>query len=274
MNYHSDKWIMDGIREHYNESLQYFSEYQIVGIFYQGSGNYGLDYEKSDIDTKLIVIPSFEDIAFNRKPVSTTHVRKNEEHIDFKDIRLYMQTFRKQNLNFLEILFTDFKIVNPEHEANWGVLVDNRERIARYNPYQAIKSMKGIAMEKYHAMEHEYPSKIEVLKEYGYDPKQLHHLLRVEEYIGRYIAGESYEDCLRPQRPEYLLDVKRGYYDLDTARVVANTAINNVIRVADAFAEKVENKGDPEVDDILDGVQYGIMRQSVANEFLEDEVYD
>ena len=77
-----------------------------------------------------------------------------------------------------------------------------------------------------------------------------------------------------PRRLEYLLDVKRGYYDLNTARVVANTAINNVIRVADAFAEKVENKGDPEVDDILDGVQYGIMRQSVANEFLEDEVYD
>ena len=68
--------------------------------------------------------------------------------------------------------------------------------------------------------------------------------------------------------------MKRGYYDLDTARVVANTAINNVIRVADTFAEKVENKGDPEVDDILDGVQYGIMRQSVANEFLEDEIYD
>ena len=266
--------IMSGVNEHYQEALEYFKEFQIVGIFLQGSQNYGLDYEKSDIDTKLIVIPSFEDIAFNRKPVSTTHVRENDEHIDFKDIRLYMQTFRKQNLNFLEILFTDFKIVNPEHEANWGVLVDNRERIARYNPYQAIKSMKGIAMEKYHAMEHEYPSKIEVLKEYGYDPKQLHHLLRVEEYIGRYIAGEAYEDCLRPRRPEYLLDVKRGYYDLDTARVVANTAINNVIRVADAFAEKVENKGDPEVDDILDGVQYGIMRQSVANEFLEDEVYD
>ena len=266
--------IMSGVNEHYQEALKYFKEFQIVGIFLQGSQNYGLDYEKSDIDTKLIVIPSFEDIAFNRKPVSTTHVRENDEHIDFKDIRLYMQTFRKQNLNFLEILFTDFKIVNPEHEANWGVLVDNRERIARYNPYQAIKSMKGIAMEKYHAMEHEYPSKIEVLKEYGYDPKQLHHLLRVEEYIGRYIAGEAYEDCLRPRRPEYLLDVKRGYYDLDTARVVANTAINNVIRVADAFAEKVENKGDPEVDDILDGVQYGIMRQSVANEFLEDEVYD
>ena len=266
--------VKERLMEHLTEARQYFAEDQIVAIFLQGSQNYGLDLPDSDVDTKLIVVPSFKDICLNRKPVSTTHVRANNEHIDWKDIRLYMETFHKQNLNFLEILFTDYYWINPMYEDQWMRLVQKREQIARMNPWRAVKSMKGIAMEKYHAMEHEYPSKIEVLKEYGYDPKQLHHLLRVEEYIGRYIAGESYEDCLRPRRPEYLLDVKRGYYDLDTARVVANTAINNVIRVADAFAEKVENKGDPEVDDILDGVQYGIMRQSVANEFLEDEYYD
>src|SRR5574344_1711318 len=121
--------IMDGVNEHYQEALEHFKEFQIVGIFLQGSQNYGLDYEKSDIDTKLIVIPSFEDIAFNRKPVSTTRVRENDEHIDFKDIRLYMQTFRKQNLNFLEILFTDFKIVNPEYAPYWDVLINHREDI-------------------------------------------------------------------------------------------------------------------------------------------------
>ena len=101
MNFHSDEWIMDRVREHYNEALEYFPEDRIVGIFYQGSGNYGLDYEGSDVDTKLIVTPTFEDIAMNKKAVSTTHIRENEEHIDFKDIRLYIQTFRKQNLNFL-----------------------------------------------------------------------------------------------------------------------------------------------------------------------------
>ena len=108
--------VMDRVKEHYNEALAYFPEDRIVGIFLQGSQNYGLATPQSDVDTKLIVTPTFKDIAMNRKPVSTTHIRANEEHIDFKDIRLYIQTFRKQNLNFLEILYTDFAIVNPIYE--------------------------------------------------------------------------------------------------------------------------------------------------------------
>lgn len=258
--------IMSNVLDHYAESLEHFEPSRIVGIFLQGSQNYGLDYELSDVDTKLITTPTFEQIAFNKSPVSTTHIRNNDEHIDFKDIRLYMQTFRKQNLNFLEILFTDFKIVNPLYEKEWNKLVENRELIARYNLYQAVKSMKGIALEKYHAMEHAYPSKVDVLAQYGYDPKQLHHLLRVEEYIGRYISGEPYEDCLKPRRPEYLLSVKRGHYDLDTARIIAKTAKENVERIADNFTSKVENKGNPEVDLLLDEVQLNIMTKAIRLE--------
>ena len=113
-------------------------------------------------------------------------------------------------------------------------------------------------MEKYHAMEHEYPSKVDVLAKFGYDPKQLHHLLRVEEYLGRYIDGEPYEDCLHPHRLEYLIDVKRGYYDLEMARIIANTAMDNIIRISDNFCSKVENKPDPKVEAMLDEVQSGI----------------
>jgi hypothetical protein len=119
-------------------------------------------------------------------------------------------------------------------------------------------------------MEHAYPSKVEVLAQYGYDPKQLHHLLRVEEFIGRYIAGESYEDCLKPRRPDYLLGVKRGHYDLDTARIIAKTAKENVERVADDFTSKVENKGNPEVEEILDGVQLAIMTKAIKKELFDN----
>ena len=87
--------IMKRVQDHYDEALQYFPEEQIVGVFLQGSQNYELDYEGSDVDTKLIVVPSFKDICLNKKPVSTTHVRVNDEHTDWKDIRLYMETFRK-----------------------------------------------------------------------------------------------------------------------------------------------------------------------------------
>lgn len=266
MNYHSDQWIMQNIQEHYNESLEYFPEDRIVGIFYQGSGNYGLDYEGSDVDTKLIVTPTFKDIAMNRKAVSTTHIRENEEHIDFKDIRLYIQTFRKQNLNFLEILFTPYKIVNGMYKSEWDRLVCAREAIAHYSPVQAIKSMRGIAKEKYHAMEHHYPARMEWIEKFGYDPKQLHHLLRVEEYIRRYINKESYENCLHPRNPIHLQNVKVGCYALEEARALADLAIKNIDAMCDEYLKTCSNDVDQEVDAILDDVQYEIMKIAVKKE--------
>ena len=101
MNYHTDEWIMQCLKEHYEESKTLIDEDRIVGIFTCGSQNYGLDYLNSDIDTKIVILPSFEDIVLNKKAISTTHVRANNEHIDFKDLRLICEKFKKQNINFL-----------------------------------------------------------------------------------------------------------------------------------------------------------------------------
>lgn len=266
MNFHSDEWIMERVREHYNEALEYFPEDRIVGIFYQGSGNYGLDYEGSDVDTKLIVTPTFEDIAMNKKAVSTTHIRENEEHIDFKDIRLYIQTFRKQNLNFLEILFTKYAIINPMYKDEWDRLVEAREDIAHYSPVQAIKSMKGIAMEKYHAMEHHYPARMAWIEKFGYDPKQLHHLIRVREYIERYIDGESYEDCLISSMPGYLQRVKVGCHNLEDARIIAEQSIERISDACNTYLGTCSKEVDEKVDVLLDDVQQNIMKIAIKKE--------
>lgn len=258
--------VKQAMREHFEEAKQYFDKDQIVGLFLQGSQNYGLEIPGSDVDTKLIVVPSFMDIALNRKPVSTTHVRENNEHIDWKDIRLYMETFRKQNLNFLEILFTDYFIMNPDYASQWMRLVERREEIARMNVWRAVKSMKGVAMEKYFAMEHEYPSKVDILAKFGYDPKQLHHLLRVEEYLDRYINGEPYKDCLKPTDPGYLIDIKIGVMGLEEAREVGKRAIEHVTEMADKFCAEHIDKEDAQMRTLLESVQYEIMKIAVKKE--------
>lgn len=263
-----EKNIKNCVWEHYEEAKEYFPSDRIVGIFLQGSQNYGLDYEKSDVDTKLIVTPTFKDIAFNKKPVSTTHIRANEEHTDFKDIRLYIETFRKQNINFLEILFTDFKLLNCMYKDEWEKLVYNREAIARYNPYQAVKAMKGVALEKFHAMEHPYPSKAEILAKYGYDPKQVSHLVRIEDFLGRYIRGESYEECLYPKWAEFIMNIKLGFYELEQARDIAKKSLAHIEQMADDFSARVENKGDEKVDELLDEVQYNIMKTAIRMELI------
>ena len=268
MNFHDDKWIMRHVMEHLREAQTLVPRGHVVGIFLQGSQNYGLDYEGSDIDTKCIVTPDFKNIALGRKPMSTTHVRENDEHIDMKDIRLYVQTFRKQNLNFLEILYTKYMWI-PEHcyRDQWMRLVDHREEITHYDPVRSVKSMMGIASEKYFAMEHHYPARMAWIEKYGYDCKQLHHLLRVEEYLDRYLAGEPYEDCLLTKQAEYLKEVKLGKYDLETAREIAKKSYEHIHVVCDNFIEK--HKNDPvnhEVDELLDDVAYEIMKISVTEE--------
>lgn len=271
-NFHSDAWIQEHVMEHLAEAKEHFDEDHIVGIFYQGSGNYGLDYEQSDVDTKLITTPTLDELVFNKKPVSTTHVRANDEHIDFKDLRLYIETFRKQNLNFLEILFTPYKWVNPKYEDAWNVLVEHREEIAHLNEYLAVKAMQGVAKEKYHALEHPYPNKLQTLKIFGYDPKQLHHLLRIEKYLNMYIAGNSYEECLRPGDNwcSYLLDVKKGCFSMMEAEDIADKAIARIDDLCHHYFDAHENKLNEDTDAILRQVQYDIIHKSIKDD-MENE---
>lgn len=256
------------MNDHYAEALQDFLPDQIIGLFLQGSQNYGLDLPNSDVDTKLIVLPSFYDIALAAKPISTTHIRANQEHTDWKDIRLYMETFRKQNLNFLEILFTDFKIMNPKYETCWNILIQNREGIARMNPHRAVKSMVGMAKEKYHAMEHRYPAKADIIDAYGYDPKQVSHLVRVRDYLDRYIVGESYKKCLKPSKDffDLILDLKLCKYKLEEARLIAKEHLDHIDLVSKDFYEKTEEKEDSSMRDLLNEVVYQIMRTHAKDE--------
>lgn len=266
-----DALVMKRVKDHYDEALQYFPEEQIVGCFLQGSQNYGLDYEGSDVDTKLIVVPSFKDICLNHKPVSTTHVRANDEHTDWKDIRLYMEHFRKQNLNFLEILFTPYCIINPMYKEEWDRLVAARESIARMNPYRAVKSMKGIALEKYHAMEHRYPSKADIIDKYGYDGKQTSHQIRVYDYLGRYIADEDYESCLRPSADlvPLIMKYKTHQIPLEQARIAAKMYLEATEELADDFCSKYADYEDPAMRELLEDVSYNIMKIAVEKELKE-----
>lgn len=268
MNFHSDKWIMEQVLEHLQEAETIVPTKHIVGIFYQGSGNYGLDYEGSDVDTKCIVTPTFKSIVLARKPMSTTHVRANDEHIDMKDIRLYLETFKKQNLNFLEILYTPYcSFPNRHFYEQWQRLVEAREEITHYDPVRSVKSMMGIASEKFYAMEHHYPSRMAWIEKYGYDPKQLHHLLRVSEYLDRYIAGEPYGDCLLTKQANYLKEVKQGLFCLEAAREIAEKTYNAIHEKCNKFIEA--HKDDPvncAVDELLDDVAYEIVRESIKRD--------
>lgn len=217
MNFHDDDWIMSQLSKHYDDACTIVPENRIIGIFYQGSGNYGLDYEDSDVDTKCIVIPSLDELIWGVK-MSITHVRDNEEHIDFKDIRLMMDIFKKCNMNYLEILYSQYYIINPIYQELWNEIVSKRDEIIANCGGSLVKSMVGIAREKFFALEHRYPSRTAWIDKFGYDPKQLHHLFRIKELMYRWRNKEPFERCLVSVEPDWLISVKKGHYNLEDAR--------------------------------------------------------
>lgn len=262
-----DEKIWEGLKAHYNEALEHFSENRIVGIFLQGSQNYNLDTAESDIDTKLIVTPSFYELAMNEKPISTTHVRANEEHIDFKDIRLYIETFRKGNMNFLEILFTDYFIINPLYKDAWDILVSNREEIAHMNPYRVMQAMYGMCGEKNHALQHRYPAKQHIIDEFGYDGKQLSHQERVRHAMIKYAAGDSYWSCIHePFEPYYLKMMKRHGLRVEEAVAMSDWSLAEAKKIKDAFCDAHLNEENAATLKMMKDVQATIMEISVREE--------
>ena len=212
--------------------------YTVLGVFLQGSQNYNLSYAGSDIDTKAIILPTFEDFCLNKKPVSTTLILPSNEHIDLKDIRLMHACFGKQNINFVEILFTKYRHMNPVFESLYQPMFDYAEDIAHYNNFATVNCIAGMVFEKRKALCHPYEGLKGKIEKYGYDNKQLHHILRCEEFLKRYINGVPYAECLIPTHPEDLIAVKSSYiYSKDEAVEMSDNIVEIVKDVKQKYMD-------------------------------------
>lgn len=257
------------IEQRLREDFNYVTSlgHNVLGVFLQGSQNYNLDYQGSDIDTKAILIPSFEDFVLNKKPVSTTLIKEDKSHIDIKDIRLMHECFRKQNINFIEILFTQYKYLNPEYEALYQPMFDNNERIAHYNNYAAVNCIAGMVFEKRKALCHPYEGLRDKIEKYGYDNKQLHHIIRCKEFLERYIDGVPYSGCLIPTIPEYLIKIKASYfYSLDEAIAIADQCEAATKYIKQEYMNTHDVIIDHEVDTIMNNVLIDVLKYTFKKE--------
>ena len=140
-----DELIRKRVQEHYDYIKD---KYEVVALFLQGSQNYGLDvYDEdytSDVDTKAIVLPTFDDFILSREPISKTIVLENDEHIDVKDIRVMFNMFKKANISYIELLYTDYFIINPKYEHIVKELMNIRDDIIDYP--RLLKACYGMTL--------------------------------------------------------------------------------------------------------------------------------
>ncbi|WP_313069928.1 hypothetical protein [Lacrimispora sp.] len=253
------------VQYHYDKLIEL--GYNVVGVFLYGSQNYELDYEKSDVDTKAIVLPTLNDIVLNRQPVSTTVDMGDNCLCDVKDVRKMFECFKKQNINFIELLFTEYIVLNPIYKSRYQPMLDNAEIIARYNNYASINCMSGMALEKYNALTHPYPSIMYKIEKYGCDPKQLHHILRIKDFIVRYCEGEEYRTLLIPKNKEELLDVKANYhYELEYSKSLAKSTCDWIKEYKDEYMKNNPVKIDERAENIMTKVMTDLITFSIKRE--------
>lgn len=243
--------------------------YEVVYVALYGSQNYGLETPKSDLDFKAVVVPTLDDIVFGRRLVSTTHefdIDGVQGLVDVKDVRAMCSCWRKQNVNFIELLFTEYYYVNPIYTEEIRALRNNAEYIAHLDEAKALSCMVGMAKEKYAALFKPYPSQKEVVEKYGYAAKQLHHIHRLRALMSDYIEGKAYKDCLVPKREKAsLVDLKLYKPILDLVQVKTDADV--VIRLMEKMREDyVAAAVDEEAGLILDRAQRNIIRKALIFE--------
>lgn len=139
--------IQEKLCQHYRVACNHFGEDVVLGVFLYGSQNYGTNTEVSDVDTKCILIPDLYHLAC--KPYKTKHLKVGFDGgvCECMTIQHMVANWKKQNINFVEILFTPYYIINPKFVLIWDKFVcDNREDIAHYDVKKAILSMAHQAL--------------------------------------------------------------------------------------------------------------------------------
>lgn len=261
------------VLEHYDEACALGHE--VFGVFLQGSQNYNLDtYTKeysSDVDTKAILLPSFDDFCSCKSPISTTHERENKEHIDLKDIRTIFENFKKQNVNFIEILFTDFYTVSEEYYDFYMQLRALGERLARCHPAKTLRAMAGMSMEKKTALCHPYPTIKWKIDKWGYDGKQLHHIIRINDFMRRYIAGVPFAECLKVEDAKlarFLLDAKLNHIGFDEALKLAKEYDDDNKKLKDAYINEHGEFVDTTPYDELNNIKIAVLKDYFKRQLL------
>lgn len=276
MNKQTYDYIMDRVEKHYNYLISL--GYNVVAIFAQGSMNYGLyvqdDDYKSDVDTKAIVLPTLDDLVNGRKMVSTKYDYEGEQ-IDVKDIRVMMDMWAKSNPAYLEILFTKYIILNLKFADYMKQILEMGDDIVKMNFPQLAKCMSGMSKEKVIAMEHPYPSLMDKIEKYGYDPKQLHHIIRLNRLINEVFCwdipfGEALE--INDDRiKKYLINVKKGCWELEKARILAKDYDEDTRKIKEEVLEKYQDfQFDSETYTKLKKIVSALVKYNIINQIKED----
>ena len=243
--------------------------YDVVGVFLFGSQNYETDTVESDIDVKAIVMPKIDDLLLGNHEVKETHKRECGELTVF-DIKSMHDSIKKLNINFLEILFTEYRILNPKYQDLWQNMIIMREDIAYHNKHAAMKCIYGCAQNKFSKLFHKVPSNEKKIEKLGYDYKAWSDILRFWSMMQAYKRHRPYEKILKIKNIDrdaydHLMDIKYCTYVCTPNEIKEDSSAmkQNMEFFVDKYIEEQSNNINQHIVDMIDEITLDCLKAYV-----------
>lgn len=199
MNKISDAEIKNILRMRCEEIKEQIGEDRLFGIFVIGPALYGIAETTEQIRTIAGYIPTEDDLYFSIPQ------RKDFIHADgsvtlLTDLRCLLSLFKEQDINIMESIFSDYRIINPRYEEDYiKYILNNKEVIFKYEPYRRINNAitRGfVAIDKKNFVEAE----------------------RIRFACEEYVNGTSIADCICLKKDfhlRYLESISKGEFEPD-----------------------------------------------------------
>lgn len=179
----------DVIRKQISDDFQSAKKmgYNVFMALPFGSINYNLDTENSDIDTKIIVIPSFRDLL--EKNILNKTYRENGEgsrEVSIVDIREFFAYLKSNSAYYWEFLNSRYQLINHSYYKQYIKLYNLQEDILRSNPLGGVISLHGQFYSYYKSFSSQ------VRNYYWYNPKTIIGMERIYKQLVYYDEYFSY----------------------------------------------------------------------------------
>ena len=148
-------------------------------------------------------------------------------------------------------------------------MFDYAEDIARYDNYRFVRATAGMSMEKHKALTLDRPSQHEEIVKYGWATKQLHHTDRLNLFIKRWVAGESFANCLIDYRGEEMSYIKQYGHcikTLEQAKALCKQYDDETNAIKEQYIATHEHIINESVGKIIDNVVVETIKESLKKE--------
>lgn len=228
-------------------------------IVLQGSQNYNLDDDQSDVDVKAFVVPTVEDLLYCRYVENAT-VATDGGLAEVKDIRRFPELLKKANPTYIELLFSKMVWTAPWFKDVWNKHIKGKgQKLIEERTNSFFNATRGMILQKMSSIFKRTEGNSKMFDEFGYNPKDLCHaarLVKILEDVNQQRKNDftdwSYEEILRRNDDfnKYLRLLKREKLSIEEVKEISRNILHKVQYLYQEEFNKVENVSDKTINEI------------------------